>query len=47
MQDKFIEGQEPLNDKSWDKYIQTIEKMGLEEYMKVNQDAYERYLSAG
>lgn len=46
MQDKFIEGQEKLDDATWEKYINTIEKMGLEEYMEINQDAYERYQDA-
>src|SRR5699024_3012799 len=41
MQDKFIEGQISLDE--WDDYVETIEKMGLEEYMEIQQDAYERY----
>lgn len=46
MQDKFIEGQEKLDDATWENYISTIEKMGLEEYMEIQQDAYERYQDA-
>jgi putative aldouronate transport system substrate-binding protein len=42
MQAKFITGEESLDD--WDKYVQTIEDMGLEEYMEVQNAAYERYL---
>ena len=41
MQDKFIEGQ--ISFDKWDDYVETIEKMGLEEYMEIQQDAYERY----
>lgn len=42
MQDKFITGNESLD--NWDKYIESIESQGLEEYMEVQQAAYERYL---
>ncbi|NOU98254.1 extracellular solute-binding protein [Paenibacillus sp. LMG 31456] len=38
---KFITGAAPLSD--WDKYVATIKKMGLDEYMKIYQAAYERY----
>lgn len=41
MQDKFIVGDIPFSE--WDDYIKTIEKMGLEEYMEIQTDAYERY----
>lgn len=43
MKDKFIEGQNSFDE--WDQYVDTIEKMGLEEYMGIQQDAYERYQS--
>ncbi|TQS71128.1 hypothetical protein DX933_15715 [Ornithinibacillus gellani] len=41
MQDKFIAGQESFD--KWDNYVKTIENMGLEEYMEIQQAAYERY----
>lgn len=41
MRDKFIVGSESLDD--WDAYVNEIDKMGLEEYMKVQEAAYERY----
>lgn len=43
MRDKFITGNAPFSE--WDKYVQTIEGMGLEEYMKIQQAAFERYNS--
>lgn len=43
MRDKFISGDETLDDDAWDKYISTIQSMGLEEYMDVQEDAFERY----
>lgn len=41
MTDKFIVGDEPLS--KWDAYVKEIEKIGLEEYMKIKQDALDRY----
>lgn len=41
MKDKFIVGETPFSE--WDKYVETIQKMGLEEYMDVQHKAYERY----
>ncbi|MEK5069446.1 extracellular solute-binding protein [Sporosarcina sp. FSL K6-1508] len=41
MQAKFITGDTSFS--KWDEYVKTIEKMGLEEYMKIEQGAYERY----
>ncbi|WP_188454951.1 extracellular solute-binding protein [Virgibacillus oceani] len=41
MQDKFIAGEEPFSE--WDKYVETVEKMGLEEYMEIQQAGYERF----
>src|SRR5699024_7260633 len=43
MRDKFIKGSESLDE--WDKYVETIEKMGLDEYMEVQKEAYERFES--
>ncbi|PAV31156.1 ABC transporter substrate-binding protein [Virgibacillus profundi] len=42
MQDKFITGDVPLSE--WDNYVETLKSMGFEEYMGVQQAAYERYL---
>src|SRR5699024_2742781 len=41
MRDKFITGKRPLSE--WDDYVKTIEKMGLDEYMDIQEAAYERY----
>lgn len=41
MQDKFIKGEESFDE--WDNYVETIKEMGLDEYMEIQQDAYERY----
>lgn len=41
MEAKFITGVEPLS--NWDKYVDTIEKMNVEEYVKIYQDAYDRW----
>ncbi|WP_217586512.1 extracellular solute-binding protein [Lentibacillus saliphilus] len=43
MRDKFISGSESLDDAGWENYVKTIENMGLEEYMNVQTEAYERY----
>src|SRR5699024_2340129 len=41
MQDKFIVGDVPFSE--WDDYIDKLERMGLDEYMKVKKDALERF----
>ena len=41
MQAKFITGETSLSE--WDSYVSTIEKMGLEDFMNIQQKAYERY----
>ncbi|MBO9610165.1 MAG: ABC transporter substrate-binding protein [Paenibacillaceae bacterium] len=41
MEAKFIVGQESLD--KWDTYVSTIKKMGLDEMVKINQDAYDRW----
>lgn len=38
MEAKFITGAEPLA--NWDSYVSTLKKMGIDEYMKIHQDAY-------
>ncbi|GIN73398.1 ABC transporter substrate-binding protein [Bacillus sp. J14TS2] len=40
MRDKFIAGQISFGE--WDKYVNTIEKMGLSEYMEIKEAAYSR-----
>ncbi|NBJ68855.1 MULTISPECIES: extracellular solute-binding protein [Clostridia] len=40
MRDKFIVGDVPFSE--WDKYGETLEKMGLEEYMDIQQAAHKR-----
>ncbi|WP_198136233.1 hypothetical protein [Paenibacillus sp. oral taxon 786] len=42
MLNKFIMGAEPLD--KFDDYVQNIEKMGLDQVLKIQQAAYERYL---
>lgn len=41
MEAKFIVGQEPFT--KWDDYVNTIKKMGLDEMLKIYQDAYDRW----
>lgn len=41
MEAKFVNGSASFD--QWEEYVNTIEKMGLEEYMKIYQAAYGRY----
>lgn len=41
MQMKFINGEEPLT--NFDNYLDTLKKMGIENLIKLYQDAYDRY----
>lgn len=41
MEAKFITGSQPMSE--WDKYVATVQKMGVDEYMKGYKKAYERY----
>jgi len=41
MRDKFITGNVSLDE--WDSYIAEIKKMGLDAYMEIQENAYERY----
>lgn len=41
MRDKFITGEMSFSE--WDKYVKTIKDMGLDNYMEIQQAAYERY----
>jgi len=43
MEAKFITGVEPIE--NWDKYVQTIESMGVEDYVAIHQQAYDRWAS--
>src|SRR5699024_10666911 len=43
MQDNFITGNASFDE--WDQLIETLEEMNLEEYMEIQQAAYERYES--
>lgn len=43
MEAKFITGVEPLS--NWDKYVKTVESMGVEKYIDVYQEAVDRYYS--
>lgn len=42
MKDKFISGDVPFSE--WDKYVSTIEGMGLDKYLEIQNNAYGRYL---
>lgn len=44
MEAKFITGVEPIA--NWDKYVETIESMGLKEYVSVYQSAYDTWAKA-
>ncbi|MBM7584512.1 putative aldouronate transport system substrate-binding protein [Bacillus pakistanensis] len=41
MEAKFITGVEPMS--SWDKYVKTIEDMGVDKLIQIYQDAYDRW----
>ena len=41
MQAAFITGETEFSE--WDDYIETVEKMGLDDYMEIQQAAYDRY----
>lgn len=41
MEAKFITGVEPLS--NWDKYVQTIKDMNIDQYIKIYQEAYDRW----
>jgi len=43
MEAKFITGVEPLS--NWDKFVSTVESMGIEDYVAVYQTAYDRWLA--
>ncbi|MCQ6561645.1 extracellular solute-binding protein [Paenibacillus mendelii] len=39
MEAKFVTGMEPLD--NWDKYVSTLERMGVAEYLQIHQEAYD------
>lgn len=41
MEAKFITGSAPFSE--WDKYVETVQGMGVDKYMEIYQAAYERY----
>ncbi|GIP34210.1 extracellular solute-binding protein [Paenibacillus sp. J2TS4] len=41
MQSKFVSGQASFAE--WDEYVSTLNKIGLEKYMKIYKDAFDRY----
>ena len=41
MEEKFITGVEPVS--KWDEFVSTIESMGIKDYVKVYQTAYDRW----
>jgi putative aldouronate transport system substrate-binding protein len=43
MRAAFLTGNASLDD--WDRYVSTLERMGIKQYMKAYQAAYERYLN--
>ncbi|MFD0868644.1 extracellular solute-binding protein [Paenibacillus residui] len=44
MRAKFITGAAPFSE--WDTYVDTLKKMGLDEYLEIYSTAYERYKSS-
>ena len=40
---KWILGAEPINDAAFEKYVKTLESMGVNELIKAKQQAYDRY----
>lgn len=45
MEAKFVKGDEPLS--NWDKFVSTLKKLGVDELVKINQAAFDRYEKAG
>ncbi|MCM2677968.1 hypothetical protein [Alkalicoccobacillus plakortidis] len=41
---RFITGVEPMS--NWDKYVETIESMNIEQYIDIYQEAYDRWASS-
>lgn len=45
MEARFITGADSI-DGTWDEYVNTLQKIRLDDYMKVYQTAYDRYAAA-
>lgn len=43
---KWVMGTEKLTDESWNAYLNQLKIMGIDEYVKVYQDAYDRYMAS-
>lgn len=41
MMTKFIMGQTPMSE--YDKFVDTIKSMGIDQMVKIHEDAYQRY----
>ncbi len=41
----FLNGNTPLNDDTWGEFVSTCEDMGINEIIKVYQDAYDQYVA--
>lgn len=41
MEAQFVTGETPFDE--WDNYVKTLEEMGLDEYMEIQEKALERY----
>ncbi|WP_274362053.1 extracellular solute-binding protein [Paenibacillus thermotolerans] len=44
MRDSFITGQKDI-DQEWDKYVETLRSMGIDELQQVQQSAYDRFMN--
>lgn len=42
-EDRFITGEKPFSE--WDDYVKVLEGMGLDNYLEIKKDAYERYIN--
>ncbi|NGP46185.1 extracellular solute-binding protein [Bacillaceae bacterium SIJ1] len=43
MEAKFITGAQPI-DETWDEYVETLQQLGIDELVELNQAAYDRWL---
>ncbi|UUX35047.1 extracellular solute-binding protein [Fundicoccus culcitae] len=44
---RFITGVQEINDDTWAQYVNTINSMGIDDYVMVHQQAYDRWVQAG
>ncbi len=47
MTNRFIVGDETLNDETWSEYLETLDALGLQEVLDVKQTALDRYIALG